>query len=165
MTSVQATAPSAPWRWTDNSNSTMNPNVYGRSSPTGFLAPDAQVAQLVEQRTENPRVGSSNLSLGTTFSLIFNMVKGIPAFPHSLFFLLSNQLATIRRIFWPIRRTLSNLKNGFIPSTTDIDWEFKPYQKEGPIVFRSAPDDSELVSNNKDKENLRVELVSIDFAH
>ena len=27
----------------------------------------AQVAQLVEQRTENPRVGSSILSLGTTF--------------------------------------------------------------------------------------------------
>ncbi len=29
----------------------------------------AQVAQLVEQGTENPRVGSSNLSLGTIFSL------------------------------------------------------------------------------------------------
>ena len=31
--------------------------------------PDAQVAQLVEQRTENPRVGSSILSLGTIFSI------------------------------------------------------------------------------------------------
>ena len=28
--------------------------------------PNAQVAQSVEQRTENPRVGSSILSLGTT---------------------------------------------------------------------------------------------------
>ena len=28
---------------------------------------DAEVAQLVEQRTENPRVGSSILPLGTTF--------------------------------------------------------------------------------------------------
>jgi hypothetical protein len=28
---------------------------------------DAQVAQLVEQRTENPRVGGSNPPLGTTF--------------------------------------------------------------------------------------------------
>jgi hypothetical protein len=73
----------------------MNPNVYGRSSPTGFLAPDAQVAQLVEQRTENPRVGSSNLSLGTIFSLIFNEVKGTSAFPHCLLL----YLATIRRNF------------------------------------------------------------------
>ncbi len=30
----------------------------------------AEVAQLVEQRTENPRVGSSILPLGTTFPLI-----------------------------------------------------------------------------------------------
>ncbi len=29
----------------------------------------AQVAQLVEQRTENPRVGGSNPPLGTTFLL------------------------------------------------------------------------------------------------
>ena len=28
---------------------------------------DARVAQLVEQRTENPRVGGSNPPLGTTF--------------------------------------------------------------------------------------------------
>ncbi len=33
-------------------------------------APGAQVAQLVEQGTENPRVGSSILSLGTIFSLV-----------------------------------------------------------------------------------------------
>ena len=31
-----------------------------------YHAPDAQVAQLVEQRTENPRVGGSNPPLGTT---------------------------------------------------------------------------------------------------
>ena len=31
--------------------------------------PGAQVAQLVEQGTENPRVGSSNLSLGTIFPI------------------------------------------------------------------------------------------------
>ena len=30
------------------------------------VAHDAQVAQLVEQRTENPRVGGSNPPLGTT---------------------------------------------------------------------------------------------------
>ena len=30
------------------------------------VLPDAQVAQLVEQRTENPRVGGSIPSLGTT---------------------------------------------------------------------------------------------------
>ena len=37
----------------------------------GFVAkpPDAQVAQLVEQRTENPRVGGSTPSLGTIFSM------------------------------------------------------------------------------------------------
>ena len=29
----------------------------------------AQVAQLVEQRTENPRVGGSNPPLGTIFSI------------------------------------------------------------------------------------------------
>jgi hypothetical protein len=35
----------------------------------------AEVAQLVEQRTENPRVGSSILPLGTTFPffLIFDL--------------------------------------------------------------------------------------------
>ena len=33
-----------------------------------YHAPDAQVAQLVEQRTENPRVGGSNPPLGTTCS-------------------------------------------------------------------------------------------------
>ena len=33
-----------------------------------YHAPDAQVAQLVEQRTENPRVGGSNPPLGTTSS-------------------------------------------------------------------------------------------------
>ena len=31
----------------------------------------AQVAQLVEQRTENPRVGGSIPPLGTTFFLLF----------------------------------------------------------------------------------------------
>ena len=31
----------------------------------------AQVAQSVEQGTENPRVGSSILSLGTTFLILF----------------------------------------------------------------------------------------------
>src|SRR3954451_3216403 len=34
--------------------------------------PRAQVAQLVEQRTENPRVGGSIPSLGTTFLLLCN---------------------------------------------------------------------------------------------
>ena len=36
---------------------------------THFAPADAQVAQLVEQRTENPRVGGSNPPLGT---IIFN---------------------------------------------------------------------------------------------
>jgi hypothetical protein len=31
------------------------------------LLPNAQVAQLVEQRTENPRVGGSSPPLGTSF--------------------------------------------------------------------------------------------------
>lgn len=31
---------------------------------------NAQIAQLVEQRTENPRVGGSNPSLGTIFLLL-----------------------------------------------------------------------------------------------
>src|SRR6266480_4216252 len=35
------------------------------SSAPQFRLPDAQVAQLVEQRTENPRVGGSIPSLGT----------------------------------------------------------------------------------------------------
>jgi hypothetical protein len=32
--------------------------------------PDAQVAQLVEQRIENPRVGGSNPPLGTIFRVL-----------------------------------------------------------------------------------------------
>ena len=39
----------------------------GISPITHRSKPLAQVAQLVEQRTENPRVGSSILSLGTIF--------------------------------------------------------------------------------------------------
>ena len=40
-----------------------------RTSGNAFQhCPHAQVAQLVEQRTENPRVGGSNPPLGTTFS-------------------------------------------------------------------------------------------------
>ena len=43
-----------------------------------FLHYGAQVAQLVEQGTENPRVGSSTLSLGTIFvsELRINRVQG-----------------------------------------------------------------------------------------
>ena len=33
----------------------------------------AQVAQLVEQWTENPRVGGSNPPLGTTYQIILNV--------------------------------------------------------------------------------------------
>ena len=33
--------------------------------------PGAEVAQVVEQRTENPRVGSSTLPLGTIFIIHF----------------------------------------------------------------------------------------------
>ncbi len=36
------------------------------SAPNGYNNPCAEVAQLVEQRIENPRVLSSILSLGTT---------------------------------------------------------------------------------------------------
>ena len=42
--------------------------MAGRDAP----AP-AQVAQLVEQRTENPRVGGSNPPLGTIFFLEFEI--------------------------------------------------------------------------------------------
>ena|GEM_PF-5586915 len=39
-----------------------------RTSGNAFQhCPHAQVAQLVEQRTENPRVGGSNPPLGTIF--------------------------------------------------------------------------------------------------
>ena len=50
-------------------------NIYYEADVFGYLLPtvqdfetarDAQVAQLVEQRTENPRVGGSNPPLGTT---------------------------------------------------------------------------------------------------
>ena len=37
---------------------------------TSLLAGDAQIAQLVEQRIENPRVDSSTLSLGTILSMV-----------------------------------------------------------------------------------------------
>ena len=42
--------------------------VIGR--PNVFEETSAQVAQLVEQWTENPRVGGSNPPLGTIFSLL-----------------------------------------------------------------------------------------------
>ena len=65
-------------------------NFYYEADVFGYLLPtvqdfetarDAQVAQLVEQRTENPRVGGSIPPLGTTFSLFF--------LDHSLCWLLS----------------------------------------------------------------------------
>jgi hypothetical protein len=40
-----------------------------------FLAVNGQVAQLVEQRTENPRVGGSTPSLATKFSNSFELSK------------------------------------------------------------------------------------------
>jgi hypothetical protein len=45
-------------RWTGEGASSTKPGRFHR--------PNAQVAQLVEQRTENPRVGGSIPSLGTT---------------------------------------------------------------------------------------------------
>ena len=42
---------------------------------------NAQVAQLVEQRTENPCVDSSTLSLGTSRSLNFSLVFDDPVEP------------------------------------------------------------------------------------
>ena len=48
--------------------------------PGGYSAPSrAQVAQLVEQRTENPRVGGSNPPLGTTFSQVPDEHRRRPA--------------------------------------------------------------------------------------
>jgi hypothetical protein len=51
--------------------------------------PSGQVAQLVEQRTENPRVGGSIPSLATTFPFRFpenhnryELLKGIPVIDH-----------------------------------------------------------------------------------
>ena len=46
-------------RWTRGGGVSTKPPAFG------FKPSSAQVAQLVEQRTENPRVGSSILSLGT----------------------------------------------------------------------------------------------------
>ena len=49
--------------------------VIGR--PNMFEETRAQVAQLVEQWTENPRVGGSNPPLGTTFSKIKSQLFSI----------------------------------------------------------------------------------------
>ena len=42
-------------------------NLSYKAAASVLLERDAQVAQLVEQRTENPRVGGSIPPLGTTF--------------------------------------------------------------------------------------------------
>ena len=44
------------------------PRTNGHGLPKAAVPKDAQVAQLVEQRTENPRVGGSNPPPGTIFS-------------------------------------------------------------------------------------------------
>ena len=49
------------------------------SSAPQFRLPDAQVAQLVEQRTENPRVGGSIPSLGTIACRLSGWAIGISA--------------------------------------------------------------------------------------
>ena len=60
---------------------------------------------------------------------------------------------------------LSNLKNGLIPSTITIYIGFKPFEEQGPISYGNAPDGSELIWKNKDKENQSVELENIEFAY
>src|SRR4051812_1854852 len=60
--------PHAVWWAADrNRNEVATSEIYSQASACYFSAPspDAQVAQLVEQRTENPRVGGSIPSLGT----------------------------------------------------------------------------------------------------
>ena len=61
------------WRGTRPRNEPPDTGIYTPASawyfPRSFPRPPrAQVAQLVEQRTENPRVGGSIPSLGTTFN-------------------------------------------------------------------------------------------------
>ena len=46
-------------------SATSNAELAGMTMRHITVHPNAQVAQSVEQRTENPRVGSSILSLGT----------------------------------------------------------------------------------------------------
>ena len=53
------------------------PHVGGPSGP--IAANDGQVAQLVEQRTENPRVGSSILPLAT---IVFSYLQPTSTFQH-----------------------------------------------------------------------------------
>ena len=45
----------------------MGEAAADHKSGTFLVRKDARVAQLVEQRTENPRVGGSNPPPGTTF--------------------------------------------------------------------------------------------------
>ena len=57
--------------WTAPINSSISP-ISGASRPPRGMGRrmSAQVAQLVEQRTENPRVGGSNPPLGTIHFLL-----------------------------------------------------------------------------------------------
>ena len=54
----------------------MGEAAADHKSGTFLVRKDARVAQLVEQRTENPRVGGSNPPPGTTF-LIKNSINHI----------------------------------------------------------------------------------------
>ena len=58
------------------------PASAGRASGT---PPKAQVAQLVEQRTENPRVGGSNPPLGTILILFLLLINGLEKVGQYLF--------------------------------------------------------------------------------
>jgi len=60
---------------------------------------------------------------------------------------------------------LLNLKNGLIPATISIDSGFHPFEEGEAIGYGPAPDGSQVVWKNKDKENQRVELESIDFSY
>ena len=53
--------------------------------------PGAQVAQLVEQRTENPRVAGSIPALGTTYLIDFKRFFDLPAMAGFYCVLLSTQ--------------------------------------------------------------------------
>ena len=53
----------------------MGEAAADHKSGTFLVRKDARVAQLVEQRTENPRVGGSNPPPGTTFLKKINSLR------------------------------------------------------------------------------------------
>jgi hypothetical protein len=129
------------------------PRIFLQSGPRRATAnknchatPDAQVAQLVEQGTENPRVGGSIPSLGTTlllegaFEIAFLLVVGLSVAPDAQVAQLVEQGTENPRVGGsiPSLGTISLPSRTAFPNKRDASDPLNGQRSGAPVRFRHA---------------------------